>query len=102
MEKAYSVGTNGTEVGFENFTAFVKKFKKAFKPLSPIQAAITKLKALRQTGLAKDYIAAFQLLAVRLEIMKLTALSDYFLSGLSRGLVKSVLSCAMLLLKSAL
>ena len=57
MEQAYSVGTEGAEVEFETFAAFVEKFKKAFEPLSPIQDAITKLKALRQTSLAKDYVA---------------------------------------------
>ena len=59
MEEAYTVGTDGAEVGFGTFAVFIEKFKKAFEPLSPIQDAITKLKALRQTGLAEDYIAAF-------------------------------------------
>ena len=63
IEEAYSVGTNSAKVGFETFAAFVKKFKKAFEPLSPVQDAITKLKALLQTDLAEDYVAAFQLLA---------------------------------------
>ena len=36
IEEAYSTGTNGTEIEFETFTMFVKKFKKAFEPLSPI------------------------------------------------------------------
>ena len=60
MEEAYSVGTNGAEIGFEIFAAFVEKFKKAFELLSPIQDAIIKLKAFRQTGLAEDYVVAFQ------------------------------------------
>ena len=97
MEEAYAVGMDGAEVGFETFAAFIKKFKKAFEPLSPIQDAITKLKALRQTGLAEDYIVAFQPLAAQSEIVEIVVLSDYFLSGLSRGLVKSVLSCATFL-----
>ena len=59
MEEAYFVGIDGAKVEFRTFTAFVEKFKKAFEPLSPIQDAITKLKALQQTGLAEDYIAAF-------------------------------------------
>ena len=59
MEEVYAVGTDGAKVGFGTFAAFVEKFKKAFEPLSPIQDAITKLKALQQTGLAEDYIAAF-------------------------------------------
>ena len=42
METAYTVGTDGTEVGFGTFTAFVKKFKKAFEPFLPVQDAITK------------------------------------------------------------
>ena len=63
MEEAYAVGMDGAEVGFGTFAAFVEKFKKAFKPLSSIQDAITKPKALRQTGLAEDYVAAFRLLA---------------------------------------
>ena len=46
MEEAYAAGTDGSEVGFGTFTAFVEKFKKAFEPLSPVQDAITKLKAL--------------------------------------------------------
>ena len=46
MEAAYTLGTDGTEVGFGTFTVFVEKFKKAFEPLSPVQDAITKLKAL--------------------------------------------------------
>ena len=50
MEKAYSVGTDSTEVGFGTLAAFIEKFKKAFEPLSPVQDAITKLKALRQTS----------------------------------------------------
>ena len=85
MEEAYSVGTDGAEVGFETFATFVEKFKKAFEPLSPVQDAITKLKALRQTGLAEDYVAAFRPLAARSGIAELAVLSDYFLSGLSRG-----------------
>ena len=96
MEAAYTLGMDGMEVGFGTFTAFVEKFKKAFEPLSPVQDAITKLKALRQTSLAEDYVAAFQPLAARSGIAELAVLSDYFLSGLSRGLVKSVLSCATL------
>ena len=59
MEEAYSVGTNGAKIGFETFAAFIEKFKKVFEPLSPIQDAITKLKAFRQTGLAEDYVVAF-------------------------------------------
>ena len=59
MEEAYAVGMDGAEVGFGTFAAFVEKFKKAFEPLSLIQDAITKLKAFRQTGLAKDYVVAF-------------------------------------------
>ena len=46
MEEAYAVGMDGAEVGFGTFAAFVEKFKKAFEPLSLIQDAITKLKAL--------------------------------------------------------
>ena len=60
MEEAYSVGTNGAKVGFGTFAAFVKKFKKAFEPLSLVQDAITKLKAFRQTGLAEDYVVTFR------------------------------------------
>ena len=60
MEEAYAVGTDGAEVGFGTFAVFIEKFKKAFEPLSPVQDAITKLKALQQTGLAKDYVAAFR------------------------------------------
>ena len=63
IEEAYSVGIDGAKVGFETFAAFVEKFKKAFEPLSPVQDAITKLKALQQMGLAEDYIATFQPLA---------------------------------------
>ena len=96
MEAAYTVGTDGTEVGFGTFTAFVEKFKKVFEPLSPVQDAITKLKALQQMDLAEDYIVTFQLLAARSGIVELTVLSDYFLSGLLRELVKSVQSCATL------
>ena len=48
-------------------------------------------------GLAEDYVAAFRPLAAQSEIVELAVLSDYFLSGLLRGLVKSVLSCATLL-----
>ena len=47
-------------------------------------------------GLAEDYIAAFRLLAAQSGIVELAVLSDYFLSGLSRGLAKSVLSCTTL------
>ena len=47
-------------------------------------------------GLAEDYVATFRPLTARSEIAELAVLSDYFLGGLSRGLVKSVLSCATL------
>ena len=46
MEEAYSGGTNDAKIGFKTFATFVKKFKKAFELLSPVQDAITKLKAL--------------------------------------------------------
>ena len=46
MEEVYSIGMDSAKVEFETFAAFVEKFKKAFKPLSPVQDAITKLKAL--------------------------------------------------------
>ena len=59
MEEAYTIGTDGAEVAFGTFAAFIEKFKKAFKPLLPVQDTITKLKALRQTGLAEDYVPAF-------------------------------------------
>ncbi|EJF59976.1 hypothetical protein DICSQDRAFT_63821 [Dichomitus squalens LYAD-421 SS1] len=78
---------NNEEKGFGTFTDFARDFKAAFEPLSPVMDSITKLKALKQTGLAKDYIALFRPLAAHSGVKELEVLSDYFLSRLSSRLV---------------
>ncbi|EJF55340.1 hypothetical protein DICSQDRAFT_176055, partial [Dichomitus squalens LYAD-421 SS1] len=94
-EDAFTV-VSGKEKGFGTFNDFVTEFKKAFEPLSPTSDAITKLKALKQTGLAEDYVALFRPLAARSGVKELEVLSDYFLSGLSAGLVRNILSAQTL------
>ena len=95
--KAFSINpATSQEHGFGTLTDFIKEFNKSFEPLNPVDNAIAKMKALKQTGTADDYVAEFLPLVVRSGIGSVAVLSDYFLSGLSRGLVKSVLSCATL------
>ena len=59
MEEAYTISMNNAKIEFETFSVFIRKLKKTFKPLLPVQNTITKLKLLKQTGLAKNYIATF-------------------------------------------
>ena len=80
------------ENGFGTWADFVKRFNEAFTPLNPVDNAITLIKALKQTGTADDYVAAFRPLAIRSGIAEVAVLSDYFLTGLSKGLVKSIMS----------
>ena len=80
------------ENGFGTWADFVKRFNEAFTPLNPVDNAITLMKALKQTGTADDYVAAFRPLAIRSGIAEVAVLSDYFLTGLSKGLVKSIMS----------
>ena len=80
------------ENGFGTWADFVKRFNEAFTPLNPVDNAITLMKALKQTGTADDYVAAFRPLAICSGIAEVAVLSDYFLTGLSKGLVKSIMS----------
>lgn len=90
--EAYSIDpTTSEEKGFGTLKDFIKKFKEAFEPLNPVETAINKMKALQQTGTADDYISAFRPLAIRSGITTLSVLVDYFLSGLSAGLVRDIM-----------
>ena len=90
--EAYTIDpTTSAEKGFGTFKDFLKKFQEAFEPLNPVESAINKMKALQQTGTADDYISAFRPLAIRSGITTLSVLTDYFLSGLSTGLVRDIL-----------
>ena len=84
--------TTSQENGFGTWADFVKRFNEAFTPLNPVDNAITLMKALKQTGTADDYVAAFRPLAIRSGIIEVAVLLDYFLTGLSKGLVKSIMS----------
>ena len=57
-----------------------------------VDNAIAKMKALKQTGTADDYVAEFLLLAVRSGIGSVAVLSDYFLTGLKKGLVNNIMT----------
>ena len=89
---AFELDAAGNEKGFGSWADFVKKFKEAFTPLNPVDNAITQMKALKQTGTADDYVAAFRPLAICSGINEVAVVSDYFLSGLSKGLVRSIMS----------
>lgn len=80
------------ENGFGTMKDFIKAFKIAFEPLDPIDNAITAMKSLKQTGTADDYVALFRPLAARSGIKETAVLSDYFLSGLNNGLVRTIMS----------
>lgn len=80
------------EKGFGTWAQFLTRFQDAFTPLNPVDNAITQMKALKQSGTADDYVAAFRPLAIRSTITEVAVLSDYFLTGLTTGLVKSIMS----------
>ena len=93
MVKAFATDpTTQTEKGFGTFTAFVEEFNTAFSPLDPVDDAITRMKSLKQTAKADDYVAEFRPLALRSGINQVAVLSDYFLSGLNTGLVRNIMS----------
>ena len=91
--KAFSINpTTSQEHGFGTLTDFIKEFNKSFEPLNPVDNAIAKMKALKQTGTADDYVAEFLPLAVRSGIGSVAVLSDYFLTGLKKGLVNNIMT----------
>ena len=77
--------------GFGTWIDFVKRFNEVFTPLNLVNNAITFMKALKQTGTANNYIAAFRPLAIRSGITEVAILSDYFLTRLSKELMKSIM-----------
>ena len=88
LEKA--LRDNGPSFG--TWEEFQKEFMVAFEPLNPVDDAITEMKALKQTGTADDYVAAFRPLAIRSGIKEVAVLADYFLTGLTSGLTKSIMT----------
>lgn len=91
--RAFAINpTTKLEEGFGAWTDFLENVKKLFGTLNPIDDAITQMKSLRQTGTADEYVASFQSLAIKSTIQEVAVLSDYFLSGLSNGLVKNIMA----------
>ena len=91
MDQAFQV-VNGVKRGFGTYKEFLDKFNVAFQPLSPAADCIAKMKSLKQTSPAEDFIAAFRTLATKSTITNLNVLSDYFLTGLTPGLQMNVMS----------
>ena len=91
--KAFSIDPSASqERGFGTYADFIKEFNKSFEPLNPVDNAITKMKALKLTGTADNYVAEFLLLAVRSGIQTIAVLSDYFLTRLKKGLVNNIVT----------
>ena len=88
--------TTNAERGFGSWVDFLKEFQKTFQPLNPVDDAITRMKALKQTSTADEYVAEFRPLAVRSGINQTEVLSDYFLTGLNNGLVRNILTAQTL------
>ena len=96
MQDAYETDARGVEKGFGTFADFRTNFFGAFQPLSPAMDCITRMKNLKQTGSAEDYVAQFRVLAAKSTVTDIDVLSDYFLTGLMPGLVKNIMTCEKL------
>ena len=83
--------TTSKERGFGTFKDFLKEFNEAFTLLDLVDHAITNMKALTLTGTADEYVAEFRPLAIQSGITKVAILSDYFLTGLTPSLVRSIM-----------
>ena len=73
---------DGVEQGFRTYKEFLDKFNVAFQPLSLATDCIAKMKSLKQTSPAEDFITAFRTLTTKSMITDLNVLSDYFLTRL--------------------
>ena len=93
MQDTYETNALGVEQGFGTFADFRTNFFGAFQPLSPAMDCITRMKNLKQTGSAEDYVAQFRVLAAKSTVTDIDVLSDYFLTGLMPGLVKNIMTC---------
>lgn len=69
---------------------FIKELKKAFEPSDLAGEARSKMKYLRQTGTADEYIAEFRTLVSNTNITEDEALIEYFMEGISPKLVEKI------------
>ncbi|GLB35582.1 putative reverse transcriptase-rnase h-integrase [Lyophyllum shimeji] len=70
---------------------FVQEIKDAFSAADAAGDARAKLKVLKQTGTADEYIAEFKVLAAASQIKEDNSLIEYFMDGLQPKLVEKVL-----------
>lgn len=75
---------------YPTYTNFVVQLKEAFSAADAPGDARAKLKTLRQTGTADEYISQFKTLIAASEITGDTARIDYFIDGLMPKLVERI------------
>ena len=73
-----------------NFANFLRELKTAFAPADEAGDARSKMKHLKQTGTADEYISEFRILASRSKITEDTSLVEYFMEGLNPKLVEKI------------
>ncbi|EPQ49712.1 hypothetical protein GLOTRDRAFT_16209, partial [Gloeophyllum trabeum ATCC 11539] len=85
MTKAFT-----NDQGFGTWEAFTTRFLNAFTEADTAGDARAKLRVLRQTATADEYIAEFRMLTARCGITEDVSLIEYFQEGLQNKLVEKV------------